>query len=124
MELSGKQKRILRGLGHGLRPLVTVGKQGVTAPLIGQVEDCLLAYELLKIRVLETSPLDRKTVADRICQATGGAMAQQLGRTLLIYRPHPEAPQIALPSYIGRSEADLRETIRPAACRILNKTYA
>lgn len=96
MELTGKQKRTLRALGHHLRPGITVGKQGVAETVLGQLEDNLLAHELVKVKVLRTCPLDTGDVAERLSHATGAVLAQSVGRTLLLYRPHPEKPVIQL----------------------------
>ena len=46
-ELTGKQKRTLRALGHHLRPVTTIGKGGVVDPLVTQVEANLLARKHL-----------------------------------------------------------------------------
>jgi RNA-binding protein len=92
MELTGKQKRALRALGHHLRPASTIGKQGLADTVVAQVEDNLLAHELVKVKVLKTCPLDPPAVATALMERTGAALAQSVGRTLLLYRPHPEAP--------------------------------
>jgi RNA-binding protein len=92
MTLSGKQKRALRALGHHLRPATTVGKQGLVDALVAQVEGNLLAHELIKVKVLKTCPLEPGAVAEALVGRTGAALAQSLGRTLLLYRPHPEQP--------------------------------
>ena len=97
MELTGKQKRFLRGLGHSLRPVVTAGKQGLTDRLLHELEQCLTAHELVKVKVLESCPLSREELGPRLAEATGSALAQTLGRTLLLYRPHPEEPGLVLP---------------------------
>ena len=96
--LSGKQKRFLRGLGHKLKPVVTVGKQGLGPAVVSQVEANLLAHELIKIRLLESCPLDRDECAEVIRQSTGAELAQSLGRTQLYYRAHPEQPGLLLPA--------------------------
>jgi len=95
--LTGKQARYLRGLGHGLKPVVQVGKHGLGENLTHQVEECLLAHELIKIKVLETSPNNRDEVAQALAEATGGSIAQKVGRTILLYRAHPEDPWVKLP---------------------------
>jgi RNA-binding protein len=97
VHLTGKQKRHLRALGHGLRPLVQVGKQGLVASVVSQTQACLAAHELVKVKLLESCPMDREQCADALAEATGAAVAQTLGRTLLLYRPRPEDPQIQLP---------------------------
>ncbi|MBI3994225.1 MAG: ribosome assembly RNA-binding protein YhbY [Candidatus Lambdaproteobacteria bacterium] len=96
--MSGKQKRYLRGLGHKLKPVVTVGKQGLGPAVISQVEANLLAHELIKIRLLESCPLGKDECAEAVMQATGAELAQSLGHTQLYYRPHPEQPTLALPA--------------------------
>ena len=96
-ELTGKQKRFLRGRGHHIKPLVHIGKLGLAPALIGQVAECLLAHELVKIKVLESCPVTKGECAEAISQATGASLAQMIGRTLLIYKPHPEEPVLNLP---------------------------
>ena len=97
MLLTGKQKRMLRAKGHHLKPTVNVGKQGLTQPMLEMVEDQLLAHELVKVKALKSCPLDLPSLAGAITQATGAAVAQSIGRTLLLYKPHPEAPVIVFP---------------------------
>jgi len=62
-----------------------------------QVDATLVANELIKVKVLETAPLDKAECARQLERATGAVCAQQLGRTLLLYRPHPEEAVIVLP---------------------------
>ena len=97
MHLTGKQKRTLRAKGHHLKPTVNVGKQGLTPPMLVQVEDQLLAHELGKVKVLKSCPTEMAALTGAIVQATGAAVAQSIGRTVLLYRPHPEAPVIVFP---------------------------
>lgn len=97
MELRGKQKRFLRGLGVNLDPVLTVGKEGVSEHSITQADGVLLTRELIKGRVLPTSPESPDQVASQIADATGAALVQVVGRNFLLYRPHPEKPQIQLP---------------------------
>ncbi len=97
-DLTGKQRRYLRGLGHGLDPIVQVGKGGVTAPVIAAADQALLSHELIKVRRGAECPADRDEVAAALAAATGAAVVQTLGRTLLLYRVHPETPRIQLPA--------------------------
>ena len=97
MNLSGQQRRHLRGLGHHLDPVVQVGNQGITDNLVAAVDQALLDHELIKIRVGEHAPEDRKTVAKALAERTGSEEVQVLGRTILLYRAHPEKPKLKLP---------------------------
>ncbi|MCL6515974.1 ribosome assembly RNA-binding protein YhbY [Alicyclobacillus sp.] len=95
--LSGKQVRALRALAHHLKPVVQVGKSGVSATLIEQVEEVLDARELIKVSVLETSPLTRDEVGEILVEETGASWVQSIGRTVVLYRRSQENPQIELP---------------------------
>jgi RNA-binding protein len=95
--LTGKQIRTLRTLAHHLRPVVQVGKAGVTAGVIEQVEEVLEAQELIKVSVLDTSPLERDEVGDILVEETGASWVQSIGRTVVLYRRSRENPQIQLP---------------------------
>lgn len=94
--LTGKQARFLRGLGHGLEPSVTVGKEGVTDPVVAALEANLVAHELVKVRIGQGCIDDRHEVAEQLASRAGAAVAQVLGRTVLLYRPGEER-KIILP---------------------------
>jgi RNA-binding protein len=95
--LGGKQRRFLRSLGHHLEPVVQVGKSGVTEAVTAAVENALVRHELIKVRCGSECPLDRDEVAATLAQALTAEVVQTLGRTLLLYRPDPEHPRIAVP---------------------------
>ena len=42
--LTGKQKRHLRGLGHGLKPVVLIGKKELDAGLIQETNAALACH--------------------------------------------------------------------------------
>lgn len=97
MDLTGKQKRFLRARGHALKPLLHIGKHGLAEQVIQQVQVCLEAHELVKIKLLESCPLERDECAGALALATGAAVAQTLGRTVLLYRARAENPSLELP---------------------------
>lgn len=96
--LSGKQRRYLRGLGHHLDPVVLVGKEGLTEGLITATDVALGQHELVKVRLGESAGEDRHGIAASLAESTASELVQVLGRTLLLYRRHPEEPRIELPS--------------------------
>ncbi len=97
MSLTGKQRRHLRALGHHIDPLVQLGKQGLTDGIIKAVSDALEQHELVKVRLGTECPDHRTAVAERLPGAVKAELAQQLGRTLLLYRKHPKEAKITLP---------------------------
>jgi RNA-binding protein len=95
--LAGKAARYLRGLGHHLDPVIQIGKEGITDGLVAATREALLAHELVKVRVLAEAPIDRKDAGQELADRAGAALAQTLGRTLLLYKRHPQKPKIVLP---------------------------
>jgi len=96
-DLTGKQKRYLRGLGSTIDPVIQIGKGGVAPGIIKQADDALEARELVKARVLNNCLEDTKQVAGVLARETGAALVQVIGHTFLMYRPSPENRRIELP---------------------------
>ena len=96
-ELTGKQRRHLRALGHHLSPVLQIGHDGLTDSLVAQANAQLDAHELIKVMVGESSPLPRHAAASQLASATSAELAQVLGRTFLLYRPRAREPAIVLP---------------------------
>ena len=94
--LAGKQVRFLRGLGHHLQPVVMIGREEISEPLVASAEEALTAHELIKVKVQEGCLLDRREAAAILADRTGAEVVQVLGRTILLYRP-AENPTIQLP---------------------------
>ncbi len=94
-ELSSAHKKFLRGKAHHLKPLVLVGQSGVTEGIIGSVNDALLAHELIKVRLRE--PEDKKAMAKELATLSKSHLCGLVGHTAILYRAHPEKPQIQLP---------------------------
>jgi RNA-binding protein len=90
---SSPLRKTLRGAGHHLSPVVQVGKEGVTDAVLRQLDEQLGAHELVKVRIGTESPEDRFEAADRLGAEVGAQVAQILGRTVLVYRKHPEHPK-------------------------------
>jgi len=96
--LSSKQRAHLRSLAHPLKPLIQVGNEGVTAALLNTVMDAFNTRELLKVKVLDGAPHDPRAPADAIVAALDGVgVPQTIGRTIVLYRPFEEDPEIKLP---------------------------
>ena len=90
---AGKLRKALRAAGHHLSPVVQVGKEGVTAAVLNQLDEALETHELVKVKVGSESPEDRFEAAARLASAPGARLAQVLGRTVLVYRKHPKKPK-------------------------------
>jgi len=96
--LSSRQRAHLKSVAHPLKPVVHVGRDGLTAATVSSIGDALNTRELLKVRVLESSPDDPRAVADGIAAVVEHVhVVQVIGRTIVLYRRHPDKPEIMLP---------------------------
>jgi len=90
---TGALRRKLRGHGHALKPLVQIGKSGVTKGVLAQVAQALFDHELVKVRIGTECPADRFAVADELAAQPGTQVVQIIGRTVLTYKRHPKKPR-------------------------------
>lgn len=97
VDLSGQQRRFLRGLAHHLGALVAVGKEGVTPGVLGATQEALIEHELIKVRVHEGAPVTRKQAAPALASGSGSHLVGQLGRIVILYRRRDQKPDIRLP---------------------------
>jgi RNA-binding protein len=93
-ELTGRQRKHLRGLAHALEPVVHVGAAGVTEAVLHAVDGALAAHELVKVRLHE--PEDKRGAADALARGTRSALCGVIGHVVILYRPHPDRPKITL----------------------------
>lgn len=97
-EITGKQKRFLKGEAHHLDPLVRVGHEGITPGVITAVSDVLETHELVKVKLLDGAPTDKKEAGPELAEACGAHHVGTVGRIVILYRRHPEKPKLPLPA--------------------------
>ena len=86
-------------MAHHLKPVHHVGKEGVTPAAVRALEEAFNTRELLKVKVLQEAPGEPRELGDDLAGRLEGAiLVQTIGRTVVIYRPHPEKPEIRLPA--------------------------
>ncbi len=90
MKLSETQKKYLRGLGHGLKPLVMVGEAGVSESLLAEFDTTLAHHELIKVSVRVGDRRVRDEVIEELCATGSAQLVQRVGNMALLYRENPE----------------------------------
>ena len=96
--LSSKQRSHLRSLAHDLDPVVHIGKEGVTEPVLESADNAFNTRELMKVKVLDGSPRDTRETGHKLAQTWDDVhLVQVIGHVVVLYRPFPENPEIQLP---------------------------
>lgn len=94
--MNSKDRAYLRSLANTISPIIQVGKIGVNDNLIKQVDDALEARELIKINVLETSPLEADEIAVQIAEKVNCTVVQVVGRKITLYRKRVKDSKIGI----------------------------
>ena len=74
-----------------------IGKAGVTENVVKEIDMCLEARELVKVKLQEGCDLTPKDVANDVAARLGAEFVQAIGRKFTLYRQSKENKQIELP---------------------------
>ncbi len=86
--LTSQQAKYLRQLAHSLKPLVLIGKNGLTDEVLDSVDAALESHELIKVKFIEYKEKEQKNkIIDTICDQAHCFRAGMIGHTAILYRP-------------------------------------
>ncbi|XLZ72055.1 ribosome assembly RNA-binding protein YhbY [Massilia sp. SR12] len=91
LNLTPAERSVLRAEAHGLKPIVMVGESGLTPSVMKEIELGLDSHGLIKVRVFGDDREARIEMYETICEKTGAAGVQHIGKLLVLYRPKVEA---------------------------------
>ena len=89
--LSPAERKLLKARAHALKPVVTVGGERLSAPVLKEIDASLKAHDLIKIRVTGDDRDARLALLGEICNRTGAAPVQHIGKILVVYRENENA---------------------------------
>ena len=85
--LTPKQRQFLKAEAHALKPVVHIGKAGVTPSLAAELDVMLDSLELVKIKINQNSFEDKETTITALCaQVEGLEHVWTVGHTMLFFR--------------------------------------
>ena len=84
--LNSRQRAQLRAMANDMETILQVGKGGINENTVKQVRDALEARELIKLRVLETSPTNSREAADQLAEAVECDVVQVIGTRFILYK--------------------------------------
>jgi RNA-binding protein len=113
-QLNSADRRTLRARAHALSPVVMVSGAGLADSVVAEIDRCLKAHELIKIRVFSDDRLKREQLLAQLCERTGASPVQHIGKILVVYRQNPE-PAAPNRSPAARSKAKAPPRRKPGA---------
>jgi RNA-binding protein len=95
MQLTELQKKRLRGLGHKLKPVITVGTGGLSDSLLEEFERSLAHHELMKVKVTAGDRDERDAAIRVLCERSGALLIQRVGNVGLLFRKNAKDSKFA-----------------------------
>jgi RNA-binding protein len=96
-KLTGAQRKWLRGQAHSLRPLVRLGKQGLTEGVVREIDAVLDSHELVKVQ--GQGKAENRELTERLETELGAEVVGLIGHVLILFREQadPELRRFEIP---------------------------
>lgn len=88
MKLTYSQRKKLKALGHRLRPIVQIGKKGLTDEVVQAIDIALQNHELIKVQFLEYKDTKAELI-EVIKEKTNAHVIAVIGHRVVFYRENP-----------------------------------
>ena len=101
--LTGSERNYLRGVAHSYKPLVQIGKEGLSDNVLTAIDDAIEAHELIKVKMAADRD-ERERLVPIIEERSHCECVGTVGRIAILYRqnPDPEKRKIAFPGAARR----------------------
>lgn len=84
--ISTKQRSKLKAMANGLRPMVTIGKDELTANVLKEIETALYHHELVKVAALQSCETPAKAICQEVCEQLSADPVLCVGNRFVIYK--------------------------------------
>lgn len=87
MIIKGKKNRYLRSQAQTMKPVVQVGREGISDNLLKQIQLLLNKDELIKVSLLQNTMVGPEQLMDALTDLDGGiAHVQTIGSKVILYK--------------------------------------
>ncbi len=117
IELTTTQRRALRAAAHHLNPVVSISQKGLTPSVLAEIDRCLKAHELIKLRLYGIEREVREALFIEICTALNCAEVQHIGNLLVLWRENPKDLAAEKSALATRRRSEPAATKKQAAAR-------
>jgi len=90
IQLTPSERKEKRADAHHLDPVVMVGGDGLTPPVVKEIDAALNAHGLIKVRVFSDDRSARDEMLSELAGKLNAAPIQHIGKLLVLWRPMPE----------------------------------
>lgn len=97
MALTDKQARFLKSEAHHLKPVVTVGGNGLTENVISELERSIDHHELMKVKLTVGDRELRDQTIEEICDKVDADFVARVGNIVILFRQDVRDSKFKLP---------------------------
>ena len=87
--LSPQARSYLKAEAHVLRPVVQIGKSGLSESVVREVASSISAHELIKVKVMADKE-DKAIMAEEVAKSTSSALVEVLGNIIILFKPNKD----------------------------------
>ncbi len=89
--LTKQDKNRLKQAANHLKPIVIIGKDGMSSNLVQTIQQVLKKHELIKISVLKTyEGVQKEELAELLASVTSSEVILTIGRVIVLYKKNKE----------------------------------
>lgn len=96
-ELDSTQRKALRGMAHSLKPLVHIGRAGLSDSVVDELDSALEHHELIKVKLVDLKDQKRE-IGEEIRRRLDAELVGTIGHVLVLFRQarDPERRQVEI----------------------------
>jgi len=95
--MTGKQRSRLKSIAHHIKPVIIIGKGGVSEGLVAALDKSLSDHELIKIKFNDFKD-EKKDLAESVAVRTGSELVSLIGNVAVLFRQNedPERQKVII----------------------------
>lgn len=97
MELTTKQRQYLKIKAAELKPVVMIGKNGITESVIEEIKSSIEHHELIKVKAKAEDHEQRDELAQYLAEQSESTVVQFLGNNLTLFKQAKKNSKFTLP---------------------------
>jgi RNA-binding protein len=86
MALPNEKIKAFRGIGHNLKPIVTIAENGITEGVQLELERALNDHELIKVKVSCADREQKQNLIQELVSTCHCELVQTIGKIALVYK--------------------------------------
>jgi|ERR1051325_4094931 RNA-binding protein len=88
LPLTNAQKRAFKAQAQRLKPMLKIGKEGLSPEFLAALDAALQHHELVKVKFDDFKD-QKKELSPQLAEQSGSHLVTRVGNVVVLYRPKP-----------------------------------